>query len=91
MGEGVGVRVRVRVWVIYSSHNHTQTYTPTHQRNESIQSMNMQNSIPITLDDIEKIITKAYHQTESIINDLKLTGTLKNNSLNDWRIFSLLV
>jgi hypothetical protein len=32
---------------------------------------------------MKKVIIKAYHQIESIINGLKLTETLTKNNLND--------
>ncbi|CAM4815916.1 unnamed protein product [Rotaria magnacalcarata] len=53
------------------------------RRNESLTPMNNQNSPPITTADIEKRILKAYKKAESIMNELKLTETLKRNELND--------
>ncbi|CAF2002036.1 unnamed protein product [Rotaria magnacalcarata] len=53
------------------------------RRNESLTPTNNQNSPPITTADIEKRILKAYKKAESIMNELKLTETLKRNELND--------
>ncbi len=59
---------------------------PIHHKsrhNESITSRNNQNIQLITIGDMKKVIIKAYHQIESIINGLKLTETLTKNNLND--------
>ncbi|CAF1529994.1 unnamed protein product, partial [Rotaria magnacalcarata] len=61
------------------------------RRNESLTPMNNQNSPPITTADIEKIILKAYKKAESIMNELKLTETLKRNELNDLKKLSSFV
>ena len=53
--------------------------------------MNNQNVPPMTLDDMEQIIIKAYHQAELLMNDLNLTETLKTNNLNDLEKLSLFV
>ncbi|CAF2995851.1 unnamed protein product [Rotaria sp. Silwood2] len=54
-------------------------------RNESSTAANNQNPNPITTVDIEKIILKAYKKAESIMNELKLTQSLKRNELNDFK------
>ena len=61
------------------------------RRNESNKSMNNQNVPPMTLDDMEQIIIKAYHQAELLMNDLNLTETLKRNNFDDLEKLSLFV
>ena len=62
-----------------------------HQRNEPVRSMNNNNTSRITLDDIEKTITKAYHQAELIMNDFSLSEKLKKENLNDMKKLSSFV
>ncbi|CAF1524742.1 unnamed protein product [Adineta ricciae] len=54
-----------------------------HRRNEATRSMNSQDALPLTLDDIENIVVTAYHDAELIMKDLKLTETMKKHKLND--------
>ena len=59
---------------------------PVHHKNrrsESTASAISQDISSITHDDVEKIIIKAYHRAEFIINSLKITELLKKNKLND--------
>ncbi|CAF1476242.1 unnamed protein product [Rotaria sp. Silwood1] len=61
---------------------------PVHHKSrhrETTMSANTPITSTITSDDIEKIIIKAYHQAESIMDSLQLTKTLKENNLNDFR------
>ncbi|CAF3773251.1 unnamed protein product [Rotaria sp. Silwood1] len=61
---------------------------PVHHKNrhrETTMSANTPITSTITTDDIEKIIIKAYHQAESIMDSLQLTKTLKENNLNGFR------
>ena len=59
---------------------------PVHHKNrrsEFTASTISQDISSITHDDVEKIIIKAYHRAEFIMNSLKITELLKKNKLND--------
>jgi hypothetical protein len=69
-----------------SSSNTYSLKFPVHHKNrrdESFISTNMQNTPLITLDDVEKIVIKAYQRAEDIMDCLKLKNILKKNKLND--------
>ncbi|CAF3378113.1 unnamed protein product, partial [Rotaria sp. Silwood2] len=61
------------------------------RRDEPFTATSTQNSPPITITDIEKIVIKAYQQAELIMNELQLTETLKKNGLNDFKKLSSFV
>ncbi|CAF4531684.1 unnamed protein product, partial [Rotaria socialis] len=59
---------------------------PIHHKNkhkEKISSTISLSSAPATINDIEKIIIKAYHEAEKIINSLHLLQILEENDLGD--------
>jgi hypothetical protein len=61
---------------------------PVHHKSrhrETTMSANTLITSTITIDDIEKIIMKAYRKAESIMDSLQLTKTLKENNLNDFK------
>jgi hypothetical protein len=69
-----------------SSNNTYYLKFPVHhknRRNELSTSTNMQNTPLITLANVEKIIMKAYHRAEYIMDSLQLTRILKKKKLND--------
>ncbi|CAF1690724.1 unnamed protein product, partial [Adineta ricciae] len=80
-----------------SEESNDTTYSlkfPVHhkyRRNEATRSMNSQDALPLTLDDIENIVVTAYHDAELIMKDLKLTETMKKHKLNDLNTLSSFV
>jgi hypothetical protein len=69
-----------------SSNNKYSLKFPRHhkyRRDESNASATTQNVSAVTIQDIEKIIIKAYEKAESIMNNFQLTEILKQSNLND--------
>ncbi|CAF2234734.1 unnamed protein product [Rotaria magnacalcarata] len=67
---------------------------PIHHKNrrdESSTATNTQNLTPITITDMEKIIIKTYQKAQIIMNELRLTETLKKNGLDDCKKLSSFV
>ncbi|CAF3788942.1 unnamed protein product [Rotaria sp. Silwood1] len=69
-----------------SSNNEYSLKFPRHHKNrrdESHASTNIQNVPTITIQDIEKIIIKAYNKAVIIMNNLLITEILKESNLDD--------
>jgi hypothetical protein len=69
-----------------SNNNEYSLKFPRHhkyRRDESNVSATTQNVSAVTIQDIEKIIIKAYEKAESIMNNFQLTEILKQSNLND--------
>jgi hypothetical protein len=69
-----------------SSNNEYSLKFPRHHKNrrdESHASKNIQNVSSITIQDIEKIIIKAYNKAALIMNNFQMTEILKESDLDD--------